>query len=369
MANIRDYIAWRGDLTFKQAPFCDVDNLIISELAYVDLKGIVPSAASGENISLKDAARLFFEIHTMKELEESLSFVKEAPFMFKEMAECNRFAEVQLCNYVDVTDEKTQMQFAAFHVKLGDGTVYVVYRGTDDSLIGWKEDFNMSFISPVPSQLAAVEFLNNTVRVGSGKIRVGGHSKGGNLAIYASVHCSARVKKKIIEVYNNDGPGFDKSIIISEAYQNMLPRIKTIVPYHSVVGMLLEHEEDYMVVASSQKGFMQHDPMSWEVIGCAFVAADSVSRASKVLSDVVSNWIAGLDKKKREEFVEALFAIINASGAKTLTDLRMDILNSAGAALKLYATMDKESRKMIANVLQMFTGEFDKVLKLNQTGD
>lgn len=362
MANIRDYMAWRGDLTFKQAPFCDVDNLIISEFAYVDLRGIVPSPAEGGSVTLKEAAEVFFKKHTMKELEESMSFVKEAPFLFKDMSESVRYGEVKLSNYVDIVDEEAQMQFAALHVKLSDGTTYVVFRGTDDSLIGWKEDFNMGFISPVPSQLAAVEYLNNTVRMGVGKVRVGGHSKGGNLAIYAATQCSQRVKKRIMEIYNNDGPGFDKGMVESVEYQQMLPMIKTIVPYHSVVGMLLEHEEDYMVVESSQIGIMQHDPMSWSVMGNGFVTVETVSKASKVLGGALSNWLDGLDKKEREEFIEALFAIISASGATTLTDLRMDMVNSAGAGLKLYATMDKESRKMIKNILQMLSGEFDKVL-------
>ncbi len=364
MANIKDYLVWRGDLDFKQAPFCDVDNLIISELAYVDLQGIVPTPSEGGSVALKDAAELFFNKHSVKELENSMSFVWEAPFLFKAMAESERYRDVKLSDYMDVTDEEAQMQFAAFHVKLSDATTYIVFRGTDDSLIGWKEDFNMSFISPVPAQLAAVEYLNNTVRYAMGKIRIGGHSKGGNLAIYAAVNCNRRVKRKIIEVYNNDGPGFDKAMVVSEEYQAMLPYIKTIVPHHSVVGMLLEHEEDYMVVESSQTGVMQHDPMSWQVVGNRFETLESVSKASQVLRGAVSNWIAGLEKEKRKEFVEALFAIIKASGATTLTDLRMDMLNSAGAALKLYASMDKESRDMLKNVLQMLTGEFDKVRKL-----
>ncbi len=368
MADIRDYIAWRGDLSFKQAPFCNVDNLILSEFAYVDLKGIIPSPTEGESITLKEAADIFFHRHSVQELEESISFVREAPFLFKSMAESERFGQLKLCNFLDVVDEVAQMQFAAFHIKLGDGTTFVVFRGTDDTLVGWKEDFNMGFISPVPSQLAAVEYLNNTVKVGSGKLRIGGHSKGGNLAIYSSVNCSQRVKKKIIEIYNNDGPGFDKDFVEKQEFKELIPKIRNIIPYHSVVGMLLQRGGDVMVVESSQVGVMQHDPMSWQVQGADFVQTGHVSKASKVLGSALANWIDGLDKKERKDFVEALFAIIKASGATTLTDLRTDMLNSAGAGLKLYASMDKESRNVIKNILQTLTGEFDKVLNKRISG-
>lgn len=363
MADIEEYLIWRGDLTFKQDAFNDVDNALLSAMAYVDMHGIVPESDSKGSVTLADASRLFFEEHSRKELQADESFIREMPFLMQKMAESRRFSEIKLSKYMEIIDEEAQMQFAAFHIDLGDGSTYIAFKGTDDTLVGWKEDFNMSFISPVPSQHTAVEYVNNTVKSGEGKLRLGGHSKGGNLAIYAAVHCDGRVRRRILEVYNNDGPGFDRSVVESKEYREMLPKIKTIVPYHSVVGMLLEHEESYMVVESSQTGILQHDIMSWQVLGREFVKKDSISKASGVLNKALSNWINSLDNLRREEFVEALFDIIKASGATTLSDIRTDRFNSAGAAFKLYKTMDKDTRVMLMRILHSLTGEFDKVIR------
>ena len=363
MANISDYLKWRGDLTFKKSPFNYVDNLLISQLAYVDLENIVPSAVSREKISLCDASKRFFDLNDEEQLKKSRSFIRETPFLMRQMAESERFKDVVLCNYVAKTDEEHQMQFAAFHVRLPDNTVYVVFKGTDDSLVGWKEDFNMSFISPVPSQFAAVEYVNYTIHTGIGKIRMGGHSKGGNLAIYAAVNCASRVQRRIIEVYNNDGPGFDKNMVSSPLYRQMLPKIKTIVPHFSVVGMLLEHEEDYMVVKSSNSGIMQHDAMSWQVIGSEFETLPEVSTQSRVFNGAVSNWIDSMEPEKREMFVNTLFDIITSSGAKNLSDIYDKHFNMKGSLLKKYASLDKQTKKMLFRMLQSLTGEFDKAIK------
>lgn len=363
MADIEEYLDWRGDLTFKQDSFNDVDNGLLSALAYVDMRGIVPESDSKGSITLAEASGKFFEEHTEQQLKVMQSFISETPFLMKKMAESRRFSEIRLSKYMEIIDEEAQMQFAAFHIDLGDGSTYIVFKGTDDTLVGWKEDFNMSFISPVPSQHTAVEYVNNTVKAGEGKLRFGGHSKGGNLAIYAAVHCDGRVRRRILEVYNNDGPGFDKKMVESKEYQDMLPKIKTIVPYHSIVGMLLEHEESYMVVESSQAGIMQHDIMSWQVLGREFVKKEAVSKESGVLNKALSNWINSLDNLKREEFVEALFGIIQASGAKNLSDIRTDRFSSASAAFKLFKTMDKDTRVMIMKILHSLTDEFDKVIR------
>lgn len=361
VANIEDYLQWRGDLSFQQDAFNAVDNLILSELAYVDLKDIVPTIENGGSITLRQAAEDFFELNDEEDLRKVQSFIWEAPFFMQKMAQYPRFAQIELCNYEDRIDNDEQMQFAAFHAKLSDGTTYIAFRGTDDTLVGWKEDFNMSFIQPVPSQIAAVEYVKKTVKAGSGKLRLGGHSKGGNLAIYAAVKSAARIRRRIIEVYNNDGPGFDHDMLAEQAYQDMLPKVKTIVPEHSVVGMLLEHEERYMVVKSTQTGIMQHDALSWQVTGKRFDTVKEVSRSSRLLNEALSSWINGLTPKQRAAFVETLFSIITASGAKTLSDIRAERFSSANAAIKVYTALDRDTKAMLRRILRSLSGEFGRV--------
>lgn len=361
MGGIEDYIRWRGDLTFAQSPFNEVDNLVLSQIAYVDLKNIIPSSGTNEKISLRQAALDFFDLYDEEELRKVKTFIREAPFFMRLVAESERFGNVLLSDYVDIVDDHEEKQFGAFCVELGDGTHYIAFRGTDDTLVGWKEDFNMSFIMPVPSQIEAAEYVNKIGRHKRGKLRMGGHSKGGNLAIYAAVKASPSIRKKLIEVYNNDGPGFDKEMVESQEYQEILPIVKTIVPEHSIVGMLLWHEEEYLVVKSSQAGIMQHDAMSWQVEGRYFVSCHQVSENSRGLNEAMSTWIEGLSKEERARFVETLFEIITASGAKTLSDINTDVFKSANASLKMFNSLDADTRAMLIKILKSLTSEIKKV--------
>lgn len=361
LMNMFDYLEWRGDLTFDVSEFNDVDNLILSQIAYVGFKGVIPEAGQSGDISLKNAADYFFQLHTEEELKKDKSFIAGAPFLMREAAKTERFGNVRLSKYEEVVDEDEEMQFAAFHAKLPDGTVYIAFKGTDDTLVGWKEDFNMSFIVPVPSQEEAVTYVNSTVTRMMGKVMFGGHSKGGNLAIYAAAYAAPRVKKKIIRVYNNDGPGFDKNIIKSNDYKQICPLIKGIVPQHSVVGMLLEHNEDYIVVESSQTGLMQHDAASWQVKGREFVKVDKLSKESMALNKALRNWINSIDIEERKHFVDTLFGLISASGAKNLSDITKDRFASANALIKSYNALDKDSRNMIRRLLMSLGGQIGRV--------
>ena len=335
MGNIMDYLDWRGDITFEQSPFNEVDNVILAQLAYVNFRDIIPSPEEKRSITLKEASQMFFDMYTENELKQDKSFISEAPFLMKKAAASKRFGNLIL-------------------------STYVVFRGTDDTLVGWKEDFNMSFIMPVPSQEAAVEYINSTCQYIRGRLYIGGHSKGGNLAIYSAVKCSERVRKKIDCVYNNDGPGFDVNMIKSAKYQAMLPLIKSIVPENSIVGMLLEHDEDYIIVKSSQSGLMQHDAMSWQVLGAFLVKAKKLSAQSRRLNKALSSWINSVDNERREEFVETLFGLLYASGAKNLSDVSADRLRSTREVIRQYAGLDKDSRTLIKNMLLSLTDKISK---------
>ena len=202
MGNITDYLKWRGDLTFEQDPFNEVDNLILAQLAYVDLKDFIPSVKTGDKLSLEQVTADYFDLNSEQELDKVKTFIKDVPFFLREVAKYKRFKDIMLSNFVDIGEVREEKQFSAFDAELGDGSTYISFRGTDDTNVGWKEDFNMSFISPVPSQIEAEKYVNQTVKSTSGKIRMGGHSKGGNLAIYAAVKALPRVKKNILYIYN-----------------------------------------------------------------------------------------------------------------------------------------------------------------------
>ncbi len=363
MANMMDYLLWRGDLSFKQAEFNEVDNLIFSELVYVDFDGIVPSLNEDKSITLKEASKIFFEHHTDEEIEAKVSSTKMAAFLMRAMARTKRFGNIELSNYINDINLKEQSQFCAMTIRLDDGSFFVVYSGTDNTIVGWKENFNMSFLEQTPGQLKAVEYLNEVVNARYKKVRVGGHSKGGNLSVYASVYCKESIQKKIIAIYSNDGPGFSEHMINSEAYHKMLPKIHTIIPESSIVGMLLEHEEEYEVVESSNDGPMQHDAMSWEVQGPSFVHVKSVTEQSVLLDKTLKAWIHQMDGREREEFVDALFGILEEGEIKTVDDLANMKWKQFVDLLKIRHYLGTKSQEALKKTLKLLWKESNQTLK------
>ena len=269
MANLLDYLDWRGDLTLKQSPFNEVDNLILAELAFVDFNGIVPGPREGPAVVLEEAAERYLERFPAGEkIDMGVLVPDEIPDMVRKMARLPRFRSMRLGCFADRLDADNAQQFAALTVETGDGAVYCSFRGTDDTLAGWKEDFHMAYVSQIPAQKLAVEYLETVARqYPRRKLRLGGHSKGGNLAVWSGVFCRPAVQKRIQAVWSNDGPGFHDDILVLPQYRRLADRITTIVPKSSVVGMLLEHGEDYVVVDSREQGLMQHDGFSWQVTG------------------------------------------------------------------------------------------------------
>lgn len=355
MGNILDYLDWRGDIRLEEALFNEVDNLLLSELSYVKFDGILPGMEENAWLTVKQASEIFFARHDIEEIYADHSLVAKAPLVLKQMAETARFQNMRLSCYVNQIDEEEEKQFSALVADCQDGTFFVAFRGTDDTLVGWKEDFNMSYISAVPSQLEAVVYLEQAAKKLEGKLRLGGHSKGGNLAVYAAVKCKEELKKRIIQVYNNDGPGFSKEMLGSEQYGRMRDRIWTIVPQSSVVGMLLEHEEEYLVTKSSQSGIMQHDPLSWEVLGSRFVYLDDVKKKSRILDKTLKNWIYEMTGEQREEFVMVLFQVLDGTGAKNLSELSEDWLGNLGAMIKTakaVKNMTAQDQEMMGKVIR-----------------
>ena len=204
MANIMDYLDWRGDLSFESSEFNEVDNLILAQLVYVDFAGIVPKLGSGEKITLKEASSRFFETHDEKEILERVSMTKMAAFVMKKMAETRRFGEILLSDYVDDISDEEQSQFSVVCITLEDGSLFVSFCGTDNTIVGWREDFNMGYLAVTPGQLKAVDYLNQVVTPEYQVVRVGGHSKGGNLAMVAGMYANFWVKDRIVSIYNNE---------------------------------------------------------------------------------------------------------------------------------------------------------------------
>lgn len=353
MGNIMDYISWRGDLSFEQSQFNEVDNLILACFSYVNLDGI-SAVTKQKGIGLKKLTKEFMKLHTMKELEADKSFIRLAPFMMMEMAKSVRFGKCVVRNYVNDIVTEAEQQFAAMEIVLEDGTSYVSFRGTDDTIIGWKEDFNLS-TGVVPAQKRAIEYLQKISEHTDGMLRVGGHSKGGNLAIYGSVMCKS-AHEKILEIYSNDGPGFSREFQELPEMKEMMPKIIRIIPEYSIIGTLLEHEKEPVIVASSSKGLLQHDAFSWEVQGPALVRRDSLNKTALRFIEILHKWIDGMDMEQKRLLIEDLFATLQASGYENLSEVQSGGLKSLAAMVKRVEKFAPESRGMMQELLTAICG-------------
>lgn len=355
MANISDYLDWRGDIPMSVDPFNEVDNLVLAELAYTDFADIVPPPSKEHQyVTLQDACEMFFSMYSEEEIMEKNSTTKVAPFLMKKMIKSKRFESMLLMDYVNEIDEENQTQFSVISFLLPDDTIFVSFRGTDNTIVGWKEDFNMSFLYQTQGQIRAARYLDDWFGDTTKKLRLGGHSKGGNFAVYAAAFCHPRIQERIVQVYSNDGPGFLKKITEQPQYQKMLPKVISTIPESSIVGMLLENELDHRVVKSSQSGAMQHDAMSWEVLGNHFVFAENLAESSIMLDKTLKNWIYGLEPEEREEFVNILFDTLQSTGATTLDELVANKMAMMNNISKTLSELSPEKQQVLRDVIKRF---------------
>lgn len=345
MATLFDYIHWRGNLTFSMAKFNNLDALILAELSYFTFDDVVSSDLE-KRITIGTA---------LKNLKTRQTNFADSEKLVEALQSSARFKDIDVFGYVNEVDEENYMQFSAITADIGQGNYFIVYRGTDNTLIGWRESLNMA-VRTVPAQERALEYLNNIMSDVQGRFMVGGHSKGGNLAIYASTFCSKELQDRIDKVFDFDGPGFSKSIHGMEAYKNIKDRIKTIIPQSSVIGMLLEHETEYSIVTSSKSGFVQHDAFTWEVDTTDFTYAEHPTRSSEFINETIKSWISGLTPEERSEFIDALYGLFASSEIKTIDDFAKRIGRNSIAVIKEIRELDKPKRTMLFSAVSSLIG-------------
>lgn len=316
MATMFDYLKWRGDLTFTQDPPNEVDALIFSALSYIQFDGNLLSRPE-DPVLLRTAAESFF----LQEEPEKHVRVEKDLDLLHQAALTTRFGYTRLVMYRDTLIPEQETQFAAVTFLLDDGSAFLAFRGTDNTLVGWKEDFNMSFQQTVPAQRLAQQYIRDVAAEYGLPLRLGGHSKGGNLAVFAAARSSPQVQQRILEVYNHDGPGFTKYMMGDPGYLVMVPRIKTYIPESSVIGMLLEHEEPYTVVKSRTVSLLQHDPYTWEMMGRTFLRMEEISEDSRFLDATIKAWFAEMTNQERGQLVDVLFSLLGTGGVENAIDI------------------------------------------------
>lgn len=342
MADIRDYLELRGDITLDERPFNDVDNLVLATLSYLDLTciaggpgepGVRVTDACGELLS-RAGGDLASRVRSLATIDERFVVA---------LGGSVRLGDAVLRSYVDVRDDERVMQFSAVTVDLPNGESYVAFRGTDTTLVGWRENFILSF-AVTQAQRASAEYLARELELAAAegrRVRVGGHSKGGNLAAYAAACCPVALSGAVERVYSNDGPGMDRTVLPVSCHDVMGERYVRIVPAYSVVGRLFSDDAPCQVVRSSATRSLQHDPLTWQVGPAGFLEAEGPDPECLVVDRAFAAWLDRLAPDDRRKLTEELFDALAAGGAETFEDL----FSSASAAQKVLAALrDVDSR-------------------------
>jgi len=312
-----DYLKWRGDLSFEESPVNDVDEMLFSCIGKPNYGHIF--SENGGTMKLKDAVERFLYLHKGQRRIGVLA-PPQLMELLKLMAESRRYGELLLTDFVNIVRTDEIEQFSALTVYVPGDRIYVTFRGTDDTLLGWKENCDLVICDSIPSQRSALAYLEQQAEKYSGEIVVAGHSKGGNLAVYSACNASGTVRERIVKVISYDGPGFLPDFFTDSAYSEMRDRIFTYFPYRSIVGMVLNEAGNTIVLSCDEYGVNTHNPLLWHVEKSGFVVLPELSRFSTVFRASLAATFDRMDVEERRELIKEIFDVMYSTGAFQLTD-------------------------------------------------
>ena len=316
-----EYLQKYGDISFREKPLNDVDSLALCQLSYLKFDGMVSDVRhNGPSVTLREIA----ERPDVDKLFGDVRFEKENRALFEGMLSGRRFRDMKLNCYINLVEKEWETQFSAITFILDDGTLFLAFRGTDETIVGWKEDFNTAFLSPVPGQEYSVKYVNMVTGWLHQPFYIGGHSKGGNLAVYSAMKCAPFVQKRIQKIYSLDGPGFRPEVLKECHYNAIEGRVVKLLPHSSMIGMIFERDIHYRVVESNSHGLLQHDPFSWLVEEDHFVDVGDIYESQKIMNEALNEWILSLNEEQVRTFVETLYQVISASQADDLITFTAD---------------------------------------------
>ena len=316
MKNIISYTKEHLD-TFDEREFCSIDSLILSWISYFHFPKELEGICTKKGMYLYELFRAeFFDRMTFEVWDAESSIA-----LLTAMVASPRFRNIKISNFVEQSDSEEEKQFSAMTFLLKPDLCYVAFRGTDSTFVGWKEDFNMAFSFPVPSQLSAKKYLDKVSKSFKGTLLVGGHSKGGNLAVYSSMNSPDDVKERILRIYSHDGPGFLETVLEDKAFLSIHKKIEKTLPQSSIVGMLLEQQENFTVVKSNTNSFLQHNPFTWLINDVNFDTLESLSAGAKHFNATLNTWLSQTSIHDRERFIESLYKILTTCNQQSFVEL------------------------------------------------
>lgn len=351
MYTLEDYLYFRGDLGFDVSPVNEIDEMVFSIIGKADFTGIL-----GEN-EIKEYSEVFDRFFESKDCNENLRFgllaSKKLMKTMLDISRCRRFAGIKICNFVKRVSTEITEQMSALTVLGPDDRIYVTFRGTDDTLIGWKENCELAIMDSVPAQRDAAAYLESIAEVFRGPLRVTGHSKGGNLAVYAAAHADARTQEKIEKIISYDGPGFPKEFFETAGYYVIKNRTVTMVPKASIVGMMMENAGMMDVIDCESEGVAAHDVLTWGISQKRFLRAQELSEKSVVFRGALEKTLDKMDIGERQEMVDELFTVLSSTGADELLDFTENTFAQALTLSKNFRK-SKELKEFISDLSRFF---------------
>ena len=317
MSHIVSYVKRHKEDTFLDVPFNEVDALVLSQFVYLKLQGVIPT------ISEKKRAVYLYELANTIDYDKVFAderYRKDNIELFEAMADSRRYRRMKVNYYSDILSIVAETQFSAMTVFLEDGPTVMIYRGTDETMVGWKEDFNMCLKEPVTGQSLSTMYLQQVSELLEGNFLLAGHSKGGNFAVYAAMNTKGTVQDRIEKVYSFDSPGFRPEILESVDFNKIAGRVCKFLPHSSIFGMLLQSKEDYQVVECSSIGLMQHNPYNWQVSGNQFKKVDKLDRGSLFLNETFNEWLFSLEEEELQAFAEIWYKIMQDAHITTMLE-------------------------------------------------
>ena len=344
MATIKEYLRYYKGLSFKECCFNINDVLLFTELSYIDWHNIV--SESNDKISLRDA---FDKYQKTKDVYLS-TFMKGNIQNVKDIYTSTRYKDIYLSNYREYVDDEKQFGAITIHF---DDKIFVSYKGTNGTVVGWKEDFTLGYEFPIISQVYAIDYLNEVAKEFDNKIFVGGHSKGGNLAVYALANSDDFIKRRIVKAYSHDGPGFLEEVLKSDSFQSISNKIDKTVPKSSMIGMFLQQHENYRVVSSNSFSVWQHNPFSWTIKDNEFEYIDDLTNDAKYFNHTLNEWVASLTNEERERLVDILFSLIDDDVDKT-DEIFKNWQTTIPNALKVISNTDEQTKNFVKDIVKEF---------------
>lgn len=366
MSNVKDYVDCYGYLSFNDKPFTKEDNVAMCMSFYMPLDKVVSPSFDEEPVPFTEACNNLFEIRGNEHKPVGLVLVKEISELLMGMSEQKRYSEMKVIACTNNFNKKPAVQFNACTYILPDGKLVVLFRGTDDTLTGWKEDLDiLASENGIPSEPLSVQYLKDVAERFEGDIIVCGHSKGGYVALYSVVNSEKAIRDRVVKVYNNDGPGFATyDYLNSEAYKEILPKYEHLIPESSFVGMMLSHDADYTIVKSkSHIGPLQHDLLTWVFDGDKLVECEDTTRRSKVTDLLFYDIVQNYPKEEIEATGDAVEKLFDGIGQMGLLDVKEHLKESVKGGVEAWKTIDEEEKKILAETAKNMAGSVGKAVK------